>query len=289
MAAKLLLVVAVFIVVHSTEASVPSYRARSRPAVCYKSLSIDAGKPRRSDDDSERLAGKRIVNGRESRHGEWPWMVSLRSRYLEFYDFVATTAGVPHKNHICGGALISPRWVLSARHCFKDGTVEYRKDGSPNAEPYHQDMALLKLSRPVPLSEYAQPACLEDPGQAAKPGDSCFIAGWGSVITGARVHSSVLRHAKVDVLNPVHCQTYNWMEPGSFKPGELCAAGLSHATDACQFDSGGPLMCYNSARKGWFLSGIISRGVGCANEYFPGIYANVTANIDWIEKTMASE
>uniref|UniRef100_A0A1I8HQ84 Peptidase S1 domain-containing protein n=1 Tax=Macrostomum lignano TaxID=282301 RepID=A0A1I8HQ84_9PLAT len=226
---------------------------RSRPAVCYKSLSIDAGKPRRSDDDSERLAGKRIVNGRESRHGEWPWMVSLRSRYLEFYDFVATTAA------------------------------------SPNAEPYHQDMALLKLSRPVPLSEYAQPACLEDPGQAAKPGDSCFIAGWGSVITGARVHSSVLRHAKVDVLNPVHCQTYNWMEPGSFKPGELCAAGLSHATDACQFDSGGPLMCYNSARKGWFLSGIISRGVGCANEYFPGIYANVTANIDWIEKTVASE
>lgn len=45
----------------------------------------------------------RIIGGQESWAHSWPWQVSLQ--------FAAMPA--------CGGAIISPLWVISAAHCFK--------------------------------------------------------------------------------------------------------------------------------------------------------------------------
>lgn len=45
----------------------------------------------------------RIIGGQECWAHSWPWQVSLQ--------FATMPA--------CGGAIISPMWVISAAHCFK--------------------------------------------------------------------------------------------------------------------------------------------------------------------------
>merc|ERR1719209_2770097 len=53
-------------------------------------------------------SGSRIVNGLPAAHGEFPWQISLRYAPAFYYQ----------KQHICGGTLIAPGWVLCAAHCF---------------------------------------------------------------------------------------------------------------------------------------------------------------------------
>jgi len=57
---------------------------------------------------------------------------------------------------------------------------------------------------------------------------------------------------------------------------------------ALQYDSGGPMVYYDSADHRWLLVGVVSTGYGCARPGFPGIYTLVSAFVPWIEDTIAA-
>ena len=71
----------------------------------------------------------------------------------------------------------------------------------------------------------------------------------------------------------------------------LCAGWTDGGADACQNDSGGPLVCPlpNSSsheKKRWALYGVVNFGENCgaANKY--GVYARVTKYMRWINQEM---
>lgn len=47
-----------------------------------------------------------------------------------------------------------------------------------------------------------------------------------------------------------------------------------------QGDSGGPLVYLTSSK--WYLTGVVSWGVGCARKGMPGVYSNVEEMMNWI-------
>lgn len=62
---------------------------------------------------------------------------------------------------------------------------------------------------------------------------------------------------------------------------QICAGGKINQ-DSCSGDSGGPLMIVQN--KVWYALGIVSYGIGCGREGWPGIYTNISSYTKWIDK-----
>lgn len=243
---------------------------------------------------------KRIIGGRNSLRGGWPWQVALRLK-----------SSHSDGRLLCGATLISSCWVLTAAHCFKrygnntrsyvirvgdyhtlvpeeyeeDMAIQqiiihkyYRPDGSD------YDIALIRLhgssEQCVPFSAHVLPACLpmrrERPQKTAS---NCYITGWGD--TG-RAYSRTLQQAGVTLLPKRNCgERYR----SRFTGRMLCAGSPQEQkhVDSCQGDSGGPLVC-ERAGGSWVVYGVTSWGYGCGMKDSPGVYTKVSSFIPWIKR-----
>ncbi|XP_043853434.1 kallikrein-10 [Dromiciops gliroides] len=239
----------------------------------------------------EALEAPEALEVRETRitqcaRGSQPWHVSL------FKDL----------SFRCAGVLVDRNWVLTAAHCAEswlwaklgdyhlllaDGGEQlkissvmiphpkYKVGSGPSlpARTDEHDLLMMKLRRPAVLGPRVQVLPLAR--TCAAPGTRCQAAGWGTTSQPRVKYSKSLSCAEVTVLSPKECAT---SYPGVLTNNMICA-GLDNGQDACQSDSGGPLVCNGT------LQGILSWGdYPCGSAHRPAVYTWTCKYYSWIEK-----
>lgn len=108
-------------------------------------------------------------------------------------------------------------------------------------------------------------------------GRHCEIAGWGMTeYNNTSSYPDSVRSARIIVgdIPDLYC---DYLYKRDVKnTGKFCAGGT---VDACQEDSGGPLVCQLENGR-YHLVGIVSSGKGCG--IYPGLYTDVARYMDWL-------
>lgn len=240
----------------------------------------------------------RIVGGRNSFIGEWPWQVLVKE---------ATWLGLFIKNK-CGGVLISDKYALTAAHCqpgflssllvilgahdlsgdigrFKPVSIPVRRmivHRRYNPATFENDLALLELERPVVFQPHIVPICL--PGRNEDfTGRTSFVTGWGKLSHGGTV-PNVLQYVQVPILSNEKCQKMFQLAGHikSIRENFVCAGYDGGNRDSCEGDSGGPLTLLRDDGR-WVLVGTVSHGIRCAEPNMPGVYMRTSAYRAWID------
>ncbi|XP_055299887.1 serine protease filzig-like isoform X3 [Sitodiplosis mosellana] len=163
---------------------------------------------------------RRIVGGKDSTFGAWPWQVLIRE----------LTPNCSVTQYKYGGVLISDSYVLTVAHWRPEpngvlvavfGEYDLSKDLEPkksvtikvkeiiyhpefNNRTFDNDLALLKLERPIQYDTHIVPICL--PVHGADFTDRiATVSGWGRLRYGGRF-PTVLQEVDVPIIENSKCQ-----------------------------------------------------------------------------------
>jgi len=248
----------------------------------------------KQDEDEDEYLNPRIIGGSQATANYYSFAASLSDR----------------QGHFCGGSLITKNVVLTAAHCAggrynavlgrhdlrtNDGQVISMKKEikHPNYDEWttDNDYMLVVLSRPATLNSDVSLVKLNSNNSHPSVGDGVTVMGWGDTdISAASKLSDVLMKVRVNVISNRECDAssdgrdnYN----DQITQNMLCAEHRQ-AKDSCQGDSGGPLI-QELGGKAHRQVGVVSWGIGCASDHFPGVYARVSRAYSWIEREVCKE
>lgn len=159
----------------------------------------------------------------------------------------------------------------------------------PNFESktLENDLALIKLKKPVPFREDIQPICLPHVNEDFT-GLDAFATGWGLTDFDKRQLPDTLQIVRLPIMSNKRCQAM-YAKAGHDKQItdlDLCAGYAKGGMDACEGDSGGPLFVRRPDDFRWVLAGIVSNGVKCGEPMLPGVYTRVSRFVPWILEQM---
>ncbi|XP_018415220.1 PREDICTED: ovochymase-2-like [Nanorana parkeri] len=251
----------------------------------------------------------RIVGGTTAKEHDYPWIVSITRK----------------SKHVCGGALVSERHVITAAHCVTDKNItglfkvcigdhdfNVKEDSEmvfsileviihPNflqSQPINYDIAILVLNENIKFDGKIQPACLPSPDEIFPPGYLCVALGWGRTLEHGPV-AKILQQVTLPIVEQEACmRTMQTLGPRATFQTAVCAGFPEGGKDACQGDSGGPFLCPRIHGR-WVLVGVTSWGMGCARSWSnnllqlpekrgsPGIFTDVKKMLEWLNLNLS--
>ena len=127
------------------------------------------------------------------------------------------------------------------------------------------DIALIQLQEEVEWNDRIQPACLPNPDKDSFSGMIATVSGWGwsDEVKNGGQRADVLQKVDVPILANDDCQ--RWYKEKNktnlILDGSMCAGFEEGGKDACNADSGGPLMVEEDGRH--VVVGVVNGGIGC--------------------------
>ncbi|XP_037809749.1 collagenase-like [Lucilia sericata] len=195
-----------------------------------------------------------IISGYRAAIGQFPWHVLLRRDADD--------------ELLCGGSIISTKWVLTAAHCIYNmtfvhlefGTINLYFDGLVmNSTKFYiypeynhnstNDIGLIELPEPLEFSVNINAIELISAEEASTDlvGDLCTITGFGWTMNTGN-NSQWLLYAEVDVIANNICASAYHLE--SIEDTAMCTEGYAGSSQTpCKGDSGGALVWKNEQFK----------------------------------------
>lgn len=250
-------------------------------------------------------AGDRVVGGSPAQPGTWPFMAYL------------LIGGAWQ----CGGTLVSKTMVLTAAHCTRDadgkpwtaaaytirlGSTDRDRGGllrtvkrvivHENYDPKtsRDDIALLELSEPadLPTVALASPvAAMRGLVRYAPVSETApfgKVVGWGRTDAATQSASHDLMEAPIPIIEASACNAVmGGTDRGAIDARQICAGLSQGGVDACNGDSGGPLLAPGQDDQ-WVEVGVTSWGVSrCGDPHTYGVYTRVAAYSEWLNQAIA--
>ncbi|XP_068727007.1 transmembrane protease serine 11D-like [Montipora capricornis] len=230
----------------------------------------------------------------------WPWQVAL----------------IANGEQVCGGSLVTSEWIVTAAHCFDSDSIpthwsaivgetsltvngrlkrsleisniyihpQYKTNAPTFEFPSDYDIGMVLLKQSLPSTTKTFPICLLPNRASFLPGTSCYITGWGRLASDGP-HPTKLYEAQVPIISREWCNMPEIYD-GIIHERALCAGSAKGGVGPCQFDSGGPLMCQEDGL--YYLTGIVSWGVGCGEPYKYCVYSDMSVLTDWVKDMIST-
>ncbi|XP_054739111.1 venom serine protease [Anastrepha obliqua] len=234
----------------------------------------------------------KIANGEKVGANEFPFMAALQDK---------TT-----NTNFCGASIISHRYLLTATHCKNyqpeaakiTAVVGFNLLSEVNSsryaasypilrflpypgytdEPLTNDITLVQTAGIIEWSRGVGPICLPPSASATFAYNYVDVAGWGTQSFAGPTSDALMKANLMVIENSVCQQSYDV----PIYDSQICTNDYSGSgRDACQFDSGGPVILRNSRL---FLIGCISYGQPCGLAHGTGVNTRVTSYLSWIRQ-----